>query len=307
MKYDKTFGSKAMLLRQIRYFQAVVEHHSFSEAAEACHISQSAISQQVKALETQLGTPLLNRHNRTFSLTTQGEYFYKKSLIIVSDLQQLVQETARIAKGDSTHLRIGYLKSYGGTEFQVAAAAFSKAYPAIPLRVTNGNHEDLYDALRTDKVDLVFNDQRRAFSGKYVNMELAECIGYIEVAADHPLAKLAEIEIDDLKNTTCILVAGKDQQQTEQTYYHDIIGFQGEFIFADTLSDARIMVASHLGFLPIEGVQPHSDNSTIKRVALLRDGLRVTRNYCAFWKKGNPGTYIKAFAKILQNQFNADE
>lgn len=67
------------MLRQIRYFQSVVRNNSFSEAAEECHISQSAISQQIKALETELGFPLLERKNRKFVLTPAGEHFYKKA------------------------------------------------------------------------------------------------------------------------------------------------------------------------------------------------------------------------------------
>ena len=60
------------MLQQIKYFQAVVQNNSFSEAAEECHISQSAISQQIKALEQALGFPLLERKNRRFSLTPAG-------------------------------------------------------------------------------------------------------------------------------------------------------------------------------------------------------------------------------------------
>lgn len=66
------------MLRQIKYFQAVVQNSSFSEAAEKCHISQSAISQQIKALENELGFQLLERKNRKFILTSAGEHFYKK-------------------------------------------------------------------------------------------------------------------------------------------------------------------------------------------------------------------------------------
>ena len=73
------------MLRQIQYFQAVVRNNSFSRAAEECHISQSAISQQVQALERELGFLLLERKNRTFSLTPAGAYFYQKSLILVAD------------------------------------------------------------------------------------------------------------------------------------------------------------------------------------------------------------------------------
>lgn len=71
-----------MLLRQLDYFHAVIECGNFYAAAEKCYVSQSAISQQIKKLEEELGVELLTRHNRTFSLTPAGEHFYRKSLII---------------------------------------------------------------------------------------------------------------------------------------------------------------------------------------------------------------------------------
>lgn len=67
------------MIRQIKYFQAVVQNNSFSEAAEECHISQSAISQQVQALERELGFSLLERRNRKFVLTPAGEFFIKRA------------------------------------------------------------------------------------------------------------------------------------------------------------------------------------------------------------------------------------
>ena len=94
------------MLRQIRYFQAVVGNNSFSEAAEECHISQSAISQQIKALETELGFSLLERKNRKFALTPAGEHFYRKSLILLADYEQICSEAAKIARGDEVILRI---------------------------------------------------------------------------------------------------------------------------------------------------------------------------------------------------------
>ena len=63
----------------MKYFVAVVECHSFTEAAEQCYISQSAISQQIRTLEKELGVELLHRENRRFSLTPAGEYFYNQS------------------------------------------------------------------------------------------------------------------------------------------------------------------------------------------------------------------------------------
>lgn len=94
------------MLRQIKYFQAVIRNNSFSEAAEECHISQSAISQQIKALENELGFQLLERHNRKFVLTPAGEHFYKKSLILTADYEQMCNEAAKIARGDEAILKI---------------------------------------------------------------------------------------------------------------------------------------------------------------------------------------------------------
>lgn len=66
-----------MMLRQMQYFHAVVRTGSFTAAAEECFISQSAISQQIKALENDLGVKLLVRENRSFHLTKAGEYLYQ--------------------------------------------------------------------------------------------------------------------------------------------------------------------------------------------------------------------------------------
>lgn len=60
---------------ELKYFIAVVEAGSFTEAAERCHISQSAVSQQVQALERELGAELLHRKSRLFTLTAAGEHF----------------------------------------------------------------------------------------------------------------------------------------------------------------------------------------------------------------------------------------
>ena len=99
-----------MMFRSLKYFQSVVRLNSFSAAAEENYISQSAISQQIQALERELGFPLLERRNRSFLLTPAGEYFYQKSLILTADYERMCQETQNIAQGGQSALRIGYLR-----------------------------------------------------------------------------------------------------------------------------------------------------------------------------------------------------
>lgn len=293
-----------MLLRQIEYLQAVIENGNFYRAAEQCHVSQSAISQQIKKLEEELGISLLVRHNRTFSLTPAGEHFYRKSLIITSDLRHLIKETKRISDSHPAVLRIGYYKGYHGNELSEAIAAFSEKYPTIDVQILVGSHEELYQAMENDTIDLALNDQRRAFSDAYHNEILAESRIYIELSAKNPLCKLDHLEFSDLKNLPCILVINQSGQIEEQHYYEKIIGFQGEFLFADTMQEARLKILTEQGYLPVDiiGEQPCFDTS-IQRIPLTRNHRPVTKNYCAFWRKDNSGYYIEDFAAMLQSAF----
>lgn len=292
------------MIRQIRYFQSVIRNNSFSEAAEECHISQSAISQQVQALERELGFDLLERNNRKFSLTPAGEHFYKKSLVLIADYERMCQEARRLAIADQATLTIGYLRCYSGQEFHLALGEFSAKYPDVAVGIEYGNHEELYGLLQTGGVDIVLNDQRRAFSDQYVNLILTVGSEYIEISSHNPIASLPSATPQDLKNVPCILVSSKEQQENEQEYYQGVVGFQGEFLYAENLEEARLLVIGGKGFMPVEGAkQAGNFGSSISRIPLYRGGEQITRNYCAFWKKDNSGYYVEEFAKMLKRQF----
>ena len=112
------------------------------------------------------------------------------------------------------------------------------------------------------------------------------------------------VEIADLKNVPCVLVASEERRENERSYYRDAVGFHGEFLFAETLQDARILVASGQGILPVEDTRDSAFfGSALKRIPLLRDGKQAYRTYCAFWKKDNPGRYMEPFAALLKAQF----
>lgn len=292
------------MLRQIKYFQAVVRNNSFSEAAAECHISQSAISQQIKTLEQDLGFALLDRKNRKFTLTPAGEHFYKKSLVLVTDYEQMCRDAAKIARGEAAVLKIGYLRSYNSPEFHQALDEFSAKYPDISIELLYGNHEELFTLLRTGGADLVLNDQRRAFSDAYVNLILATSKMYIELAARNPVSALPSVTVQELKNVPCILVASRDQQATEKEFYQTIIGIQSEILYAENLDEAHMMAISGQGFLPIESNRSTATFGTsIRRVPLCRGEEQIFRNLCLFWKKDNSGFYVEEFADILKSKF----
>ena len=75
-----------MLLKQLKYFVSIVEKGNFTEAAEENYISQSAISQQIQNLESELGYKLLIREKRTFTLKLAGKYIYHQSKNIIQNI-----------------------------------------------------------------------------------------------------------------------------------------------------------------------------------------------------------------------------
>ena len=294
-----------MLLRQIQFFVSIIDENSFTEAAEKNYVSQSAISQAMNALEADLGVKLIERKNRSFQITTAGEYFYRKCKSLLTDLEAVKIETIRLGSDEEVALHVGYINLYAGPELSDAIAEFSALYPEVNISVQSGTHEELYHGLVSGSLDLALNDQRRAFSDDYVNMELknAECI--IELSERSDLSSYERVEVADLSKLSCIIVSSKEQRETEAEYYRNILGFANDFLYAETQEEARLMVIGNRGFLPVEAVGKLPEVSgSIKRVPLYRKNRRVTRKYCIFWPEERTGYYIEEFAEMLRKRLS---
>lgn len=290
-----------MLFKQMKYFITIVDCHSFKEAAELCYISQSAISQQMKALENELGVELFKRNNRQFTLTLAGEYFYRHGKELIEEIENLKKETIRRGEDQELSLKIGYLRCYGAQELHHAIAQFSKTYPEVAISITNGTHEELYELLKSHDVDLVISDQRRAFNNDYFNYELLYSDCFIEISNLNPLSQKDKLTKEDLKRISCILVSTKQQESTEKDFYQNTLGFSNQFLFAQTLEEARLMVVSNRGFLPIEAVGTLPPPAPgISRIPLYHHDKQLQRNYCAFWEKAKTSYYIEEFAELLR-------
>ena len=292
-----------MLLRQIKYFVSIIDCNSFTEAAEQCFISQSAISQQISALESELGVKLINRDGRKFTITAAGEYFYKRGKILLQDAEKVKVETIRIGTDEETILTVGYLSNYDGAELPLTLIDFSKTYPEVTVNVFKGTHEELYFALRSGKANIVLNDQRRAFSDEYENFVLNQNPAYIDVADTHPLAKKEVVTTADLEEYSCILVSPKEQEKTEQDFYETTLGIGKQFLFAESLDEARLMAMSGRGFILVESTKADGRELLIRKEIKREDLSPIVRTYCAFWKKNRTNYYIEEFANFLRKRF----
>ncbi len=291
------------MIKQMKYFQAVARLKSFTKAADECFISQSAISQQIQALEKELGVKLIQREGRKFTLTEAGEYFYRKSLVIVNDFERLTAETMRLAEGAKKELSIGFLRHYNGKELKSVLPEFQTQRPEIELSLTGGTHEELYAWLRSGRIDVAISDLRRAPSDEYVNFYLTRGYLYAEILAKSPLASLQSITMEDLKNTPAILVATSENFADEEMFFREYLGAKSEFLPAENLDTAHIMVAAGKGYFPMEFHTPPKDAKEIRYIPIIRRGEQIFREYYAFWRADTLKEYVEPFAAMLKEQF----
>ena len=297
-----------MELRQIQYFVSIIDNNSFSIAAEENYISQSAISQQIKALEKELGYDLIIRKNRSFELTQSGDFFYRESKRLLSEINNMKVKAKLLASQDSYTLKIGYLKEYNGKELLDTILEFKKKFPEVNIELISENHDKLSELKFNNQIDLMFSDQRRALSNTINNVFINKFYDYICVANYNKLAKKDIISREDIINETCIIICSKDQREIETKFYKDVLGFKGTFIYAESKAEAELLVASNKGFL----LQANKKNESMNMNAIVQipyyeiDGEQRTENFYAFWQKGIDNPIIENFVSTLKEMFRRD-
>lgn len=295
-----------MLLRQMRYFCAVVESGGFTRAAERSFVSQSAVSQQVRALERDLGAELLHREGRSFTLTPAGEHFYRRARMILDEVDALRRETADLAQGQASVLRLGYLNRYDGWEVAGAVAAFVRRHPHMTVTSVAGSHDTLRELLMSGQVDMIFSDRRRTLHPEAVNLPLFVGYDYVEVSEASPHAWRDGLSVSDLKGDTCVLIAAPDQEEVEREYFQNTVGFHSDVLFARSLDEARMMVAGGRGFLPVEARRKEGRSGwIIRRIPLVgADGEHLSHEYYAFWLRERTTPHVEELASILKDLFS---
>ena len=284
--------------RQMRYYIAVVETNSFFEAGELCHISQSAISQQIKALEEELQVQLLERHGRKFTVTPAGRYFYEQARKQVQALDSTLREVRRVASGEYQRLRVGVLNGFSRRIIQKTVQNFTTSHPHVRLSLTTGTHEELFHPVNECSLDIVINDQWRALSDHYINEELMEQPLFALLRQDDPLTAAGRVTMEDMRDRLCILVTSPEQRENEAAHWRDVMGLQSSFLFADNVEEACMNDAAGIGFYPCDADMP-TDGGTML-LPLYRGEAPLTRKIFAFWPESSDSSLQWEFAEVLQ-------
>ena len=143
-----------MDLRQLRYFAAVAEFGSFSEASNRLRIAQSAISRHTLSLETELGVKLFKRHSRGIDVTPSGSLLLARTKRIMSELEEAQTEVMAQAALPAGEVVIGTTSTTSRILYGPLAARFARDYPNVRPRFVEGVPYLLLEGLDTGDIDL---------------------------------------------------------------------------------------------------------------------------------------------------------
>lgn len=142
-----------MELRQLRHFVAVVTYGNFSKAAKELHLTQPALSRQVKNLEEELGVILLDRKTNTTSLTTTGRLFYEDAREVLARIDQVTRRIKRQAKEEP--VRVGFLPAVTADLLPLVLSRFQKAYEYAAPEFFDLMPQEILQRMRDKEIDVV--------------------------------------------------------------------------------------------------------------------------------------------------------
>ena len=189
----------------MQYYLAVVREGTISAAAEALHVSQPALSRQMKDLEDELGVTLFQRGSRRITLTEEGMILRKRAEEMVRLMQMTEEEISQVKNHISGSVRIGAGESISFHYLSRAAASLAGEHPDIRFHITSGDTQDLMDELGSGLIDfaVIFTDVDHTL---YQSLPLpAEDSFGLLMPKDCPLAQKEEIHFSDLEGLPIIV------------------------------------------------------------------------------------------------------
>lgn len=213
-----------MLLRHITYFLAVAEHSSFTRAAHALHVSQPALSQQIKQLEDMLGSQLFDRTGRMTRLTDAGEVYFRYARRALQDLEEgkrAIHDVSDLSRGS---LRVAVTPTFTNYLIGPLVEAYHALHPNVTLTLREMSQERMEDLLVDGELDvgIAFEDVR---SPDIESQRLLVETLALVVGENHPLAKRRKIGLRALNDESLILLTSEFATREQIDRYcrqHDI-------------------------------------------------------------------------------------
>ncbi|UVN45958.1 transcriptional regulator CynR [Pseudomonas mosselii] len=272
-----------MLARHIQYFLAVAQHHSFTRAAAALHVSQPALSQQVRQLEESLGAQLFDRSGRTTRLTDAGEVYLRYAKRASQELQEARRAIHDVGDLSRGLLRVAVTPTFTSYLVGPLVEAFHGRYPNITLNLSEIAQERMEQMLQLDELDVgIAFDERHAQDIDTYPL-LVETLALV-VGSQHPLAQASAIGPQALNDESMILLSAEFATREQIERYCRQHGIRPQVMMEANAIGAVIEVVRRTTLstlLPANIVLAHDDLA-----AIALDPLRLQRTAVLMQRRG---------------------
>jgi DNA-binding transcriptional LysR family regulator len=190
-------------VKRLRVLREVAAKGSFSAAAESLAYTQSAVSQQIAALEREAGTRLVDRSARGVRMTDAGQALVRHADVILARLNDAEAELEAIAGLRGGRVRLLSFASAGATVMPRAIALFRERYPAVELSLEPAEPDDAIAHLKAGEADIALTIDAEFCSVDDDNIDLVPLLDdpmYAVLPSDHPLAAKPRIRLEELRD-----------------------------------------------------------------------------------------------------------
>ncbi len=295
-----------MELNQLRVFCAVVENKSFSKASEAVFLSQPTVSLQIKALEQELGTILLDRQGREVSITGSGKLVYgyaRKILQLADEAEQAIAQLKGLIRGE---IIIGASTIPGEYILPRLLADFKATYPGIEINLVIGDTKEIIHKVLDNEVEIGFVGQRER-SEKLVFHGFSTEKLVLIAPVNSPLSKHSQITVEELKKAPLILrESGSGTRGTVERRLRELGVKEADLNIAMRVgSTAAVKKAVESGagvsIISERAVENEIKLGLLKKIAI--KDLKLQREFFIVYRRGrshSPAT--KALLKFLEGK-----
>lgn len=192
-------------LKQLKYFCKVAETLHFSNAARACHVTQSTLSAGIHELERALGVTLLERNNKSVMITAAGRQVVDRAHHILADVDALVEQAAQSLEPFSNRIRLGVIPTIAPFVLPSALQWLRRDYPRLQLLIREDLSENLVNLLQLGELDLILLALPYPMSNVTIE-HLFQDPFLLACPKGHPLGKIEHLKTKDLKGHDVLLL-----------------------------------------------------------------------------------------------------
>lgn len=294
-----------MEIRHLRLIKAIVEEGGITKAIDKLHLTQSALSHQLKEAEYQLGTKIFLRQNKKLILTKAGEKLYETAKDIINQLSNTEKEIKQLVFGETGEIRIS-TECYSSYHWLPSVLKqFHLLYPNIELKIVmEATHYPL-QKLKVNIIDIaITSDPVKDEKIKYIELFQDEML--MVVSENHSWVNKKYVVAEDFTNEHLLIHSLPLETVTIHQCLLAPANVSPKKITPLPLTEASIeMVKADMGIMAMAkwALRPYLKQNSLKAIKIGKNGLK-RKHYIAVVNNKHCPNYFEHFIEFLKTEIN---